>query len=125
MRSSLAGILIFAVLVMNFQTLGTYAWFLYNQDFIAEFLCINKDKPAMHCDGKCVLMARLAKEDPVNNQNTQIPGSDERPIFLIYNSYEAKDDSAVDGSYRHDIPTLDVRFHSGDFCLGLFRPPRC
>lgn len=30
-----------------------------NKDYIAKVLCINKEKPKMHCDGKCYLMKRV------------------------------------------------------------------
>ena len=32
-----------------------------NKDYIANFLCINKAKPKMHCDGKCYLKTKLKK----------------------------------------------------------------
>ena len=33
-----------------------------NYDYIAQVLCENKEKPMMHCNGKCHLMKELAKE---------------------------------------------------------------
>ena len=32
-----------------------------NQDFFANVLCINKDKPEMACNGKCILMQKLKR----------------------------------------------------------------
>ncbi len=32
-----------------------------NYDYIAKVLCVNKDKPMLHCNGKCHLMKELAK----------------------------------------------------------------
>ncbi|MEZ4945056.1 MAG: hypothetical protein R2804_05985 [Cyclobacteriaceae bacterium] len=32
-----------------------------NQDFFAKVLCINKDKPEMACNGKCILMQKLKR----------------------------------------------------------------
>lgn len=125
MRSLLAGILLFSVLFMNFQTLTTYAWFLYNQDYIAEVLCINKEKPAMHCDGKCFLMQKLAAQEPVKDSDPQIPGSEERPVFLFYNGYETGNVYSMDALYRSDIPEYNTPFIPTDFCQGLFRPPKC
>ena len=37
--------------------------YLINRDFIATVLCINKDNPQKHCDGKCHLKKQLAKDD--------------------------------------------------------------
>src|SRR5690606_33763130 len=125
MRSLLAGILIFAVLVTNFRTINTYAWFLYNQDYIAEILCINKQKPSMHCDGKCFLMQQLANQDSPNDQNPQLPGAEERPIFLFYNGYVAGDLYSADHIDRHEMLKINEQYLPSDFRQGLFRPPEC
>ena len=36
------------------------AAFSLRQDWIAERLCVNRDRPEMHCDGRCVLKERMA-----------------------------------------------------------------
>ena len=33
---------------------------MVNYDYISTVLCINKDKPELHCNGKCQLMKELA-----------------------------------------------------------------
>lgn len=35
--------------------------YILNYDYIANVLCENKDKPELHCNGKCHLMKELAK----------------------------------------------------------------
>ncbi|HEY4617911.1 MAG TPA: hypothetical protein VIH09_06930 [Flavobacterium sp.] len=46
-----------------------------NYDYISKVLCINKEKPAMHCNGKCHLMKELAKasetEKPISSDKKQ------------------------------------------------------
>lgn len=34
-----------------------------NKDYIIDHFCVNQDKPAMHCDGKCYLMKQLQKQN--------------------------------------------------------------
>jgi hypothetical protein len=45
--------------------------YIVNYDYINKELCINKDKPALKCNGKCHLMKQLAKvsddEKPISN----------------------------------------------------------
>lgn len=45
--------------------------YIVNYDYISKELCINKDKPALKCNGKCHLMKQLAKvsddEKPISN----------------------------------------------------------
>lgn len=33
--------------------------FTLRQDYIATYLCENRDKPSLHCDGKCYLAKKL------------------------------------------------------------------
>ncbi|MBX9808301.1 MAG: hypothetical protein K2X95_10950, partial [Flavobacteriaceae bacterium] len=35
--------------------------YIVNYEYISKVLCVNKDKPKMHCNGKCHLMKELAK----------------------------------------------------------------
>lgn len=35
------------------------AAFTLRQDWIAETLCVNRDRPELDCDGQCVLMKRM------------------------------------------------------------------
>lgn len=45
--------------------------YVVNYEYISKVLCINKDKPKMHCNGKCHLMQELAKasdaEKPISS----------------------------------------------------------
>ncbi len=38
-----------------------YLDFKLRQDYIAKVLCINREKPEMHCNGQCILMQKLKK----------------------------------------------------------------
>ena len=57
--------------------------YVVNQDYIAEYLCINKDKPEMHCDGKCYVMQML--EEQRNEKKQNLPSIDlrEYPIGFV------------------------------------------
>lgn len=39
-----------------------YVEYVLNQDYIAEFLCVNKDKPQLQCNGKCQLVKQIEKQ---------------------------------------------------------------
>ena len=58
--------------------------YLLNKDYIARVLCENKNKPAMHCDGKCYLKKKLTEDQ---NQDQQAPTTkkervDVTPFFV-------------------------------------------
>jgi len=50
--------------------------YLVNYDYVSKVLCVNKDKPMLHCNGKCHLMKELAKaaenEKPLNSEKKSI-----------------------------------------------------
>jgi hypothetical protein len=35
--------------------------FYVNKDYFAKYLCENRDKPQLHCNGNCVLMKKNKK----------------------------------------------------------------
>lgn len=65
-------IVLFITLVFQcLCSLGVLAWFQANQSYIIAELCENRDKPAMHCNGQCVLMKKLKKlEDQQDKEHT-------------------------------------------------------
>ena len=58
--------------------------YIIHQDYIAEFLCINKDKPELACRGKCHLEKELKKQ--TEKRNKSIPGINlkEYPIGFVF-----------------------------------------
>ena len=53
-----------------------YGVFKIQQDYIAQYQCVNRDKPITQCNGKCVLTERLAQ--PLND----LPSNDSEPILV-------------------------------------------
>lgn len=48
---------------LNLSGIFVFAGFEMNQNYIAKELCVNKDKPQMHCNGKCYLMKKLKQAE--------------------------------------------------------------
>ena len=48
--------------------------YVVNYEYISKVLCVNKDKPMLHCNGKCHLMKELAKasenEKPISDKKS-------------------------------------------------------
>ena len=59
--------------------------YIVNYDYISKVLCVNKDKPMMHCNGKCHLMKELAKtsenEKPISSDK-KIPFQEFEILFI-------------------------------------------
>jgi hypothetical protein len=52
--------LLFSLLIF-FKPLIPVMEYIVDYDYIATVLCVNKEKPQMHCNGKCHLMKELAR----------------------------------------------------------------
>ncbi len=62
-------LVLFVAFVMLVKPLWPVAEYVVNYDYIVNVLCENKDKPQLHCDGKCYLAEQLAKESERNDKN--------------------------------------------------------
>ena len=65
-------VLLFSLLLANCSSVFVYVGFEVNKQFIVAELCVNKDKPEMHCNGKCYLMKKLKQaQDKEQKQERQ------------------------------------------------------
>ena len=92
--------LILLMSLQCFYKLGLMTYFQLNREYIAEVLCINKEKPISVCYGQCFLKNKLNLIDgPASDKGTVPIGKRalELPVFLI-----------VDNIYSF-IPPLLIR----------------
>ena len=123
MRSLLAYLLIFAVLLPSISPWGTIAYYHLNKDYIARVLCENRDKPQLHCDGQCYLAKQLkVRQDKQEKETTErVQNIPSLQLFCERGT-----------TYRF-APSITEQFAQGHFAYmarpyaqvlrGLFRPP--
>ena len=63
-------------LLQSFSKWIIVADYEFNKEYISKNLCINKEKPKLHCNGKCQLMKKLAEEEKQNSSNSNNPGKE-------------------------------------------------
>jgi hypothetical protein len=56
-------LLLFSFLIMSMSKSLILVHYEINKKEITEKYCINKDKPEMHCCGKCLLKKKLAQQE--------------------------------------------------------------
>lgn len=56
---SIAILLLFCSVSVNLSGVFVFAGYEMNRGYIATELCVNRDKPEMHCNGRCYLMRKL------------------------------------------------------------------
>jgi hypothetical protein len=72
MKNKLVAVLLIAAVISgSFSRLFIYAGFELNQKYIAANLCENRDKPWLHCNGKCYFMKKIkqAEEKEKSEEN--------------------------------------------------------
>ncbi|HEX3385882.1 MAG TPA: hypothetical protein VHS53_11865 [Mucilaginibacter sp.] len=69
-----AMLLIFCIMGSSFSRFVVYAGFELNRNYIAAKLCENRNKPWLHCNGRCYLVKKLKQAEEkqaANERETQ------------------------------------------------------
>lgn len=114
-------LLAFAFLLNVGGKLCIYLDFILNQDYIAENLCENQDKPELKCNGKCFLAKELAKEEKKEKKESKVKFEDTKVYFFcsIEEIYEANP------LYFEKREHTNVRMQAGSdgYLSKVFHPP--
>ncbi len=63
--------------------------YIINQDYIAEFLCVNKENVELQCNGKCYLMQKMSAQNEEKKQQLPKIAMEEYPIgFVVFISVD-------------------------------------
>jgi hypothetical protein len=62
-----AVLLIIAIIGSSFSRFFIYAGYQLNKNYIATKLCENRNRPWLHCNGKCYLMKKLKQAEEKQN----------------------------------------------------------
>ena len=110
-------------LVLLFQTvssIGLLAGYYLNREYIAEFLCINKQKPELKCNGKCYLKKQLSQNDEGHAKAPQRIKEQKEVILFLEKTVTAKSIPAA----GLKIYMVDSSKESGSFLTEIFHPPQ-
>ncbi len=71
-RRFIAYLLVVALMASNFSRFFVYAGFELNRNYIATKLCENRNKPWLHCNGKCYFIKKIRQaEEKEKNEERQ------------------------------------------------------
>lgn len=101
--------------------LGIVSWYELNKKYVATKLCENRDKPKMHCNGKCYLKKQLKKTE----ENSKAPTSKSERFEMVYFIMPAKP-FELHKVYLEPIVhnTLYLAGFSLSFSVDVFHPPQ-
>lgn len=78
-----AAILLMLYLIQVSRPFAPYVEYALDYDRIAKEECINKDKPELHCNGKCYLMRQLHEANKAANAPS-LPSAQETVEILVF-----------------------------------------
>jgi hypothetical protein len=121
LKKSAAILALLCILLQTFSQVVIVLVYYANKDFIAKNLCENRDKPKMHCEGKCCLKKKLAKEGKEQAPSTRNQKSEEVALFFYSNTrFEIVYHS---GSLPRPAYYIYNDLHTSSFHHSVFRPP--
>lgn len=97
-----------------------YVEYIINQDYIAEFLCINKDKPKLECKGKCQLVKELEKQRENEPFKSLRVSMENYPIGFV-NILEIDENKALIPPVNHNF--IYKVLYNFCFSNSKFQPP--
>lgn len=108
-------VLLVIAFVICLKPIIPFVEYVVDYDYISQVLCVNKDKPQMHCNGKCYLMRTLAKAAKEKKEE-KLPVKAEFPLLFCEvskteafhyqsNTAQKKVYSYLENSYRLNFYT--------------------
>ena len=117
----LTTILLFTIIFLQtFSSFVIRADYFFNKSYIARVLCINKEKPQTHCNGKCYLTKQLNQQEK-QDQQTPVPKwekFDMQPFYLPKSFDFSNDQFLVITDYPVEEDVL-----TSTFSRSIFHPP--
>jgi hypothetical protein len=107
----------------------TFSKFFFMADYYAntsEYAqnCVNKARPAMHCNGQCQLMKKLQQAEKKDQENPERKGETKGEVILSSRSFF---------TITHEIPALSISQsvypqltdrYSFNVSSSIFHPPK-
>jgi hypothetical protein len=115
--------MIIAVMLPSMTKIGILIDFKFNQDFIADMLCIDREKPMSTCNGKCYLSKQLKKAE--EQEEKQAPASNKERLGVIdYCSISSFDFLFYTNCIASMLkPACVDEFYTSRYIADIFRPP--
>ncbi|WNJ18664.1 hypothetical protein [Pontibacter sp. G13] len=123
MRIWIAIGLLWVLCLNGLMKIGLHGWYQVNQTYLSQVLCINKDRPELHCKGKCILMQKLKQVDLAEEQaDTPIPPPVVDVEWSVFLTAHASFHHPVQPELQEFAYWTDPHY-THDWVKEIFRPP--
>ncbi|NEN22609.1 hypothetical protein G3O08_03705 [Cryomorpha ignava] len=113
--------LILVLITQSISTSLTLLNFEINRETITALFCINKEKPELHCNGKCYLEKQIKADEESHSEKPQSRVEFLNLVFTITPSeteFLAQIATPVTHNFGYIIPHYSSAFYS------IFHPPQ-
>jgi hypothetical protein len=114
-------LLLLAFMVMSFSQAVVEVNFYANQAAIAKTLCENRDKPMMHCNGRCQLCKRLAKQDNQDKDNPERKAENRNEVLFCPEKGSLLTSPSID--FISSLYSAMISGKPVDRASAIFHPP--
>jgi len=122
-RRSICLLLLLVVCMQSFNRLGISVAFKINQNYISSSLCENRDKPSMHCNGKCILMKKLKLAEQ-NEEKQRNENLEQANVLFFCKLSRLEVEKSVINVKTDDFNAFYLKFIPSPFPTGIFKPPQ-
>ncbi|MHA4807232.1 hypothetical protein ACX0G9_03970 [Flavitalea flava] len=122
-RHSITGLLLLSLVAQSFSKAVIIADFYANQDYIARYLCVNRNNTAIDCEGKCQLKKRFKQEDSKDNENPERRSENKNEVISSKTFYPTGLIACM-SFLSTNYPPVKV-FRPVDRPTSHFHPPGC
>eukprot|EP01037_Dinobryon_pediforme_P014796 gene14796-14928_t len=117
-------LLIFAVFAANFSTALVYVEFKINQTYISNHLCINRNKPWMHCNGHCYFMLKIKQAEEHDRKQNAKDTLAKMEVSFCQEPFRIAFIEPISLASKKSIFLHNGFQYGSSFIENIFKPPR-
>lgn len=115
--------LLIALIGSGFSQVAVYAGFQLNQDYIVKNLCVNRNRPEMHCNGRCYLMSKLKQVNEKEKKQAARDNLNRMETSFLQRAYMINLNAPVTALVVAHFPPYQYTYCS-QYITTVFRPPK-
>ncbi|HEY0246222.1 MAG TPA: hypothetical protein VGC01_11710 [Mucilaginibacter sp.] len=116
--------LLFSLVTANFSRYMVYAGFELNKNYIAANLCENRDKPWLHCNGKCYFMKKIKQAEENDKKQTAKDNLTRLEVSFFQEPYDLSFLQPANlNNVQASCPAYSYQY-SSQYINSIFRPPK-
>lgn len=111
------------IIMQTFNRLGITLAFKINQEYITANFCVNKDKPEMHCNGRCVLASKLKKAEQ-SEQKQRTLNMEKTGVLFFCKMNKLELNTTLTDRETGSFNPFYLTFKPNAFTNDIFKPPQ-